>query len=146
MKVLVAYDGTPASYCALKFAGKIAKSLDDLFVLYVIPPVIGAPVTFDSFVPSSVYQSQADIANGIASLANKSMQELGISGTVLTVDASGELVPRVIVKIAKEKDVDLIITGTRRLKGLSKVILGSVSSELVSISDIPVAVVPREED
>ncbi len=146
MKVLVAYDGTPAAYCALKFSGKIANSVDDLLLLYVIPPVVGAPVTFDSFIPSSVYQSQSEIANGIVSLANKTMQEMGIKGTVLTVDAAGELVPRVILKVAKEKSVDLIITGTRRLKGLSKVILGSVSSELVSISDIPVTVVPREED
>ncbi|WP_162509788.1 universal stress protein [Thermogymnomonas acidicola] len=36
----------------------------------------------------------------------------------------------------------MIITGTRKLTGLSRVLLGSVSSELIKVSRIPVLVVP----
>ncbi|MCL4342521.1 MAG: universal stress protein [Candidatus Thermoplasmatota archaeon] len=79
-------------------------------------------------------------------MAKKQAGEYNIRADYMTADSAGDLVSRIIYKIAKENAIDVIVTGTRRLKGLSKVILGSVSSELISISDIPVLTVPRTDD
>ena len=146
MKVLLAYDGTPPAKCALKFISGFFNAIDKLVVLYVIPPVIGSSVAFDSFVPSSVYQNQTEVANGILEMAKKQAEEYKISADYMTADSAGDLVSRIIYKVAKDNTIDVVVTGTRRLKGLSKVILGSVSSELISISDIPVLTVPRTDD
>ncbi len=144
--MLLAYDGTPPAKCALKFLSGFCQAIERLLVLYVIPPVISSSVAFDSFIPSSVFQGQAEIASGILDMAKKQAEEYKLKAEFQSIDAAGDLVPRVIYKVAKENGMDTIVTGTRRLKGLSKVILGSVSSELISLSDIPVLTVPRTED
>ena len=48
-------------------------------------------------------------------------------------------------KIKEEKGINLIVTGTRKLHGFSKLILGSVSSGIIAHSNIPVTVVPPKE-
>lgn len=51
-------------------------------------------------------------------------------------------IPKMILDFAKENNIELIVTGTRKLKGLEKLIVGSVSQALVSESNVPVLVVP----
>jgi len=46
-----------------------------------------------------------------------------------------------IIKYAKEKGVDLIIVGTRGKSGMSKALLGSVASKVVTYSSCSVLVV-----
>ena len=63
---------------------------------------------------------------------------------MIKLDATGDQIAKLIVRTAEEKSADLIISGTRKLSGFSKVILGSVSSEIVKISHIPVLICPPE--
>jgi nucleotide-binding universal stress UspA family protein len=46
-----------------------------------------------------------------------------------------------IIKYAKEKDVDLIVIGTKGRSGMSKILLGSVASKVVTYSPCSVLVV-----
>nr|WP_256201967.1 universal stress protein [Sulfuracidifex metallicus] len=46
-----------------------------------------------------------------------------------------------IVEYCKQINCNLIVTGSRGLSGIKKAILGSVSSEIVSKSDVSVLVV-----
>jgi nucleotide-binding universal stress UspA family protein len=46
----------------------------------------------------------------------------------------------VIIKYAKEKNVDLIIVGTKGRSGMSKALLGSVASKVVTYSPCSVLV------
>ena len=46
-----------------------------------------------------------------------------------------------IVDYAEDKDIDLIIIGTRRKSGFKKILLGSVASKVVSYAHCPVMVV-----
>ncbi|MEM3293340.1 MAG: universal stress protein, partial [Metallosphaera sp.] len=46
-----------------------------------------------------------------------------------------------IIDYCNKIECDLIVTGSRGLTGLKKVVLGSVSSSLVNKSSIPVLVV-----
>ena len=46
-----------------------------------------------------------------------------------------------IIRYAQEKDVDLIVVGTRGRSGMSKALLGSVASKIVTYSPCSVLVV-----
>ncbi len=69
MKVLVAYDGSETSNCALEFSLRMKNVIDKYYVVYIIPQLVGTT-----------------------------------------------------------------------LKGLSRIILGSVSSEILKLSDVPVLI------
>ncbi len=47
-----------------------------------------------------------------------------------------------LVRLSEKRNAELIVVGSRGLRGLKKLILGSVSSYVVSNSKIPVLVVP----
>ncbi|MFN4132192.1 MAG: universal stress protein [Caldimicrobium sp.] len=46
-----------------------------------------------------------------------------------------------ILEVAKQRDVDLIVLGNRGLRGLAKMVLGSVSEKILSKTDRPVLIV-----
>jgi nucleotide-binding universal stress UspA family protein len=50
--------------------------------------------------------------------------------------------PRQLALVADDLDVDLIVVGSRRLRGVKRVLLGSTSRALLSESTRPVLVVP----
>lgn len=142
MKVLIAFDNSDASKEALKYGLKFKSLIDEYYIVYVTPTVIGAGPTFDSYVPPSVYQKQEETAEAIISEAREILEPEHVNASFLKLDASGDQVAKVIIKTARENGVDFILTGTRKLSGLSKMLLGSVSSEIVKLSEIPIMVVP----
>lgn len=146
MKVLIAFDNSQASKNALNFALKLKPVIDEYFIAYVTPTVIGAGPTFDAYVPASVYQRQEQTADNVLNIARELLEKKDLTATFLKLDASGDQVARVIVNTARENGIDLIITGTRKLTGLSRVLLGSVSTEIIKISEIPTLVAPPLEE
>ena len=145
MKVLVAFDGSDAAKLALKFTQRFRVLTDKLFIIYVTPAVMGTGPTFDSYVPSTVYVKQDEAADKILQSARELLVDFPVDVELIKLDATGDQIAKVIVRTADEKGVDLIVSGTRKLSGLSKVILGSVSSEIVKISHIPVLICPPEQ-
>ncbi len=145
MKAIICFDGSAPSKTALKFAMKLDPVLEKLYVLYVKPTIIGSGASFESYVPATVYEKQDETAESIISQA-RAMVGDGVSNVeFLSADAGGEPVSFIVVKTAKEKGADFVITGTRKLGGLSKVILGSVSSDIIKMSEIPVLVCPEDK-
>jgi nucleotide-binding universal stress UspA family protein len=49
-----------------------------------------------------------------------------------------------IIHASREKNIDLIIMGTKGATGLQKIILGSVASEVINEADCPVLAVPED--
>ncbi len=144
MKILVAFDGSDAAKLALKFAQRLKELTEKLFVIYVTPAVMGTGPTFDSYVPSTVYVKQDEAAEKILQSAKDLLVDYPVEAEMIKLDATGDQIAKLIVRTAEEKSADLIISGTRKLSGFSKVILGSVSSEIVKISHIPVLICPPE--
>jgi nucleotide-binding universal stress UspA family protein len=144
MKILVAFDGSDAAKLALKFAQRFKELTEKLFVIYVTPAVMGTGPTFDSYVPSTVYVKQDEAAEKILLSAKDILVDYPVETEMIKLDATGDQIAKLIVRTAEEKSADLIISGTRKLSGFSKVILGSVSSEIVKISHIPVLICPPE--
>ncbi|GGM78244.1 universal stress protein UspA [Thermogymnomonas acidicola] len=142
MKILIAFDNSSASRQALLFSLKFRPVVEEYIVAYVMPQIVGAAPTFDAYVPATVYERQEQNAETILDSARELVKDSGINLTLVKIDAAGDQVARALYRNALERGADLIITGTRKLTGLSRVLLGSVSSELIKVSRIPVLVVP----
>jgi len=145
MKAIIAFDDSDAAKEALKFSMKFKGVIDEFIIVYVNPSLIGVTPTFDTYIPASVYQRQEETSDSIIESAKKIAGDSSSNLTFVNVDSKGETVPKAIMRTAKEHGADLIITGTRKLSGLSKAILGSVSSEIVKLSTIPVLITPPVE-
>ncbi len=143
MKAIVCFDGSAPSKAALNFAMKLDPVLERLYVIYVKPTIIGSGASFESYVPATVYEKQDETAESVIGQAKAIVGEGAANVEFLSADAGGEPVSFIVVKTAKEKGADFVITGTRKLGGLSKVILGSVSSDIIKMSEIPVLVCPE---
>ncbi|MEM0156025.1 MAG: universal stress protein [Thermoplasmataceae archaeon] len=142
MKAVVAYDDSDAAKQALRFSMKFSAVIDEYIIVYVTPSLVGVTPTFDTYIPASVYQRQEETSESIIASAKNVMGEGSVNASFVNMDSKGETVPKSIMRVAKERGADLIITGTRKLSGLSKAILGSVSSEIIKLSDIPVLIAP----
>jgi nucleotide-binding universal stress UspA family protein len=145
MNVLVSYDGSEGAKEALKYAIKLKCTIDSYYIVYVIPTIVGISASFDSYIPQSVYEGQDKTANEILAKAKKVLENENVKFELIKVNSNGEAIPKIILEKAEEKGVELIVTGTRKLHGFSKLVLGSVSSGIIAHSDIPVTVVPPRE-
>ncbi len=146
MKALVAFDGTEGSKTALEFGLKLKPVVDELIITYVFPSAVTAAAPVEAYIPPSIIHEQDQLSDSIIATAKEMVESEEMETSFLKLDASGEQVARVIVSAAIERGAGMIITGTRRLGGLSKMILGSVSSEILKQSTIPVIVVPPAAD
>ncbi len=142
MKALIAFDGTEGSKTALLFGLKMKPVVDELVITYVFPSAVTAAAPVEAYIPPSIIHEQDELSESIISTAREMVESESMNTSFVKLDASGEQVARVIVGAAVERGVDMIITGTRRLGGFSKMILGSVSSEILKQSPVPVVVVP----
>jgi nucleotide-binding universal stress UspA family protein len=77
-----------------------------------------------------MFGNVAEMAKGHGMKINTEMVETS------SVSAADE-----IIRYAKEKGVDLIVVGTRGRSGMSKALLGSVASKIVTYSPCSVLVV-----
>lgn len=145
MKILVSYDGSEGAKEALKYALELKCNCDEYYVLYVIPTIVGISASFDSYIPQSVYEGQDKTATEILEKAKKILEKENVKYELIKASSNGEEIAKIVLETAKDKGVDLIVTGTRKLHGFSKLILGSVSSGIIAHSDIPVTVVPPKE-
>ncbi|BEP16911.1 universal stress protein [Pyrofollis japonicus] len=132
-KILVGYDGSEASKIAVRKAVDLAKQLGArITVATVLPP----PVVFlgELMVPESVDISTLEepAKKELEKLIAEIKETTGLSEAdyaVLMGDPAEEL-----VRYAEENGYDLIVVGRRGRGGIERLLLGSVSSKVVSIS------------
>ncbi|MHB8360784.1 MAG: universal stress protein [Thermoplasmataceae archaeon] len=142
MKILVAFDDSPNSREALNYSMKFKDITEEYTVIFVNPGIMRGATGVDTFIPETVYTEHEDISNHVKDGAIQIVEKNRVNVNFIKKDASGEDIAKTIVNVAEEIGCDLIVTGTRRLSGISKFILGSVSSEILKLSHIPVIVVP----
>lgn len=146
MKILVAFDNSPSARRSLRFATQFKDVCDKAIVLYVNPGMVKVASSVDNVVPEAFFNDQEKFIDEIGKSIEELIGDTQLQYEFLKIDAAGDEVASRIHEVAKEKRVDFIVTGTRKLKGLSKFILGSVSSELIKISTLPVMVVSPDEE
>jgi nucleotide-binding universal stress UspA family protein len=148
-KILVGIDGSEYSRNAVNYALDIAaKYNSDLFLLAIVPSKVhhgDSSGVFGMVAPSyfEEYKKEAEkwfeeiidhINSSEISIDIKSKVKSEVITTPFSTAAS-------ILNYAEERDVDLIVIGTRGKSGLKKMLLGSVATDVVTYSYCPVMVV-----
>jgi nucleotide-binding universal stress UspA family protein len=147
-KILVPHDGDQMSDKAVVYAAELARALGaEIILLYVIEE-IEVPATLllgnDRVL---IARARRSIARSIEQRWNKfadekakllSSQKIRVASFIKTGDPAEQ-----IVKFAKENQVDLIVMGSRRLEGVSKIVvaLGSVARKVSERASCPVMLV-----
>ena len=140
MNVLVAYDGTNGAEYALDTAPRIAgDTAGTVLLLRVLNPHsdaadIVAPTT------AAAMQILVDREEGALAARIARLDGLAAIGRVEVLDRQ-EDAGAGIARVAAEWGADLITIGSRRVAGLSGLLLGSVTSRVLHLTDTPVIVV-----
>jgi len=138
--IVVGYDESLSSKAALKEASRWVKTHGGKILLI-------HAVYFDqeefAILPSQM-EKRFEIGAQACRNAKTNLQaEFGLNGSVESYVCEGEP-PDVIVETAEAKDADLIALGTYGRKGLKRLLMGSVTSQVILNSRIDVLVVNRE--
>jgi len=140
-RILVGFDGSPESLEALRRASELASASGaELHVIAVVPPpsvILGplmTPETFD-------VRPLVEAARGALERAVGELEGVSVHWEVRVGEPAST-----ILDYAEEAGVDLIVLGRRRLRGVERIALGSVSSKVVSHSPVDVLVVKHSPE
>jgi nucleotide-binding universal stress UspA family protein len=145
-RILVAVDGSDTSMKAADYAITLAKNNDNNEAQIFVINVIDIPPIF-KMLPSDTRKQLIRIGRQQASQIFDSVQEIakshGAKFKINTemVETSSVSAADEIIKYSKEKNVNLIVVGTKGRSGMSKALLGSVASKVVTYSPCSVLVV-----
>lgn len=124
-KIMVGYDNTKFSDCALKEAIRLAKGTGAKLLLVTAPEV---DVEVQTLAPeanalveknASVYMKRAEAKMKKAGIDFETM-------IVITISA-----PETLVELAKKNKVDLIVLGTHGRTGLRRLLMGSTTARVI---------------
>ncbi|MDG7006834.1 MAG: universal stress protein [Nitrososphaerota archaeon] len=141
-KIIVAFDGSADSTKAVRLAASLASKNDSSVILVHVyhSPAIGLSAASGMPIPDYGDLEDAAKASG-QSVLSKGIQfakGLGITARGELIEAPS--VVEAIVNFSASEKADLIVVGTRGMTGFKQLILGSVSSGLVSHARCPVLV------
>lgn len=139
--LLVPVDGSSTSRQSIEKAIAIAEAFkSEVTVIYVIDPYAFTGVGTDFSYGQAEYLSAATAeANEAIEAAKKAFQDHGISVTASIVE--GHAIYRGILETAESVNADLLIMGSHGRRGLEKLVLGSVTAQVLSHAHLPVLVV-----
>jgi nucleotide-binding universal stress UspA family protein len=135
-RIVVAYDGSAPSVRAAQFALRwMGGAGAEIWIVHATDP------------PRTVAEPRTDEEQGSESSAieqglRRIQSDADPSGTRVHIWVREGAAATVVLDAASEVGADLIVVGTRGLRGASRLLLGSVSSEVLTRSKRPVTVVP----
>ena len=139
MKILLAVDGSPISARAAKHAAKLVTQLADpaqLILFNADPPMLQAVAVKVGL--ETVQRHHAENGQHAIRAARTVLKRAHVEFSErLAVGEPAEA----IVKAAKAERCDLIVMGTHGQGGLQRLLLGSVASKVIALTDLPVTVV-----
>jgi nucleotide-binding universal stress UspA family protein len=145
-RILVAVDGSDTSMKAADYAITLAKNNDNNEAEIFVINVIDIPPMF-KMLPSDTRKQLIRIGRQQATQIFDTIEQMAKRHDIKTNKINTEMVETSmsaadeIIRYAKEKDVDLIVVGTKGRSGMSKALLGSVASKVVTYSPCSVLVV-----
>jgi len=146
-KILVPHDGTEISDRAFKKAVELAKVFKaELVLLHVIEGVPVPPIIHYGMDMDVINRAKRSAWRELEKDWNKMVEVKTNEIESYNVDLSGQCkygsAAEQILRFAKTNKVDMIVMGSQRLKGLSKMkALGSVTRKVSEIADCPVLIV-----
>ncbi len=140
-KILVAFDGSPNSKQACELVAILAKGYKSKVVIaHVLPPItiLTAPMRHE-------YEASIENKANIEALKMESrLKKDGIEDTKTKIlRATRDSISDSLIDLAKKEDADLVVSGTRGLGAFRRMLLGSVSTNLLNHATCPVLVVRK---
>ncbi len=147
-RILVAVDGSKNAEKAVEVAAELAKRFDaELIVLHV---VLGPPYSYSAMFPTLIpapqdaydqYMAHArEVEKACVDRAVSIAEERGAKANGM-VESGVASVVEAITTQAEDLKADLLVVGTRGLGGFKKLLVGRVSSGVVTHANCPVLVV-----
>jgi nucleotide-binding universal stress UspA family protein len=154
-QILIAYDGSEPARAAVREAAHLLGH-HSVLVLTVWEPGLAAlalsPPQFPGETPivppemvEEMDRTMLDHASAVAQEGAELARSLGLAAESMVIPDEVN-VPEAIAKIAHERDVQAVVTGTRGISGLKSRILGSTSHGVIEHCRKPVLVVHAESD
>ncbi len=142
-RILIATDGSELSKKAADSGIELAKlSGGHVVALQVVPryPVSyfegGATVSISEI--ARIEKEWADIGQATVDKIKTQAEEIGVKATALT--AHSDMIAEAIIAAAKKQECDLIVMASHGRRGLTRLLLGSETTHVLTHSDIPVMV------
>jgi nucleotide-binding universal stress UspA family protein len=138
--ILIATDGSDVASKAVDQGLALAKALKAKVTVVTVTEPFGALIgEMDMAYAADRYHKQnADWASKVLSPVASAAKEAGISSDI--VHMAGNYPAEGIIKTAKEKGCDLIVMASHGRSGLQRLILGSQTQKVVTLSTLPVLV------
>jgi nucleotide-binding universal stress UspA family protein len=137
--ILVPVDGSDSSARAVKIAIQAVKELNGatLHLITVHPPIISGNVT--RFFSAEAIQDYYDDEGRKALMPAKAL--LDEAGVPYQEKVAVGPVAQTIADYARKHQCDLIIMGSRGLGSVAGLVLGSITTKVLSLVDVPVTLV-----
>jgi nucleotide-binding universal stress UspA family protein len=138
-KVLVATGGSPWSDKAVEYAIGLAKDYGlELVILHVITDT---PPYFIAEAGTSMDKVLEGNEEAGRRILEETVQWATEAGLQCETELAWGRVPEVICRIARERECDLIVVGSRGLTGFKRLMLGSISNAVAAKALCPVLVI-----
>ena len=134
-KVLCAVDDTEHAKIAVAVAGELAKATGAELTLLAVNVPMGAR----GRVGIEIYACEDADLKRVLDSAKAIAKKVGVSAPK-TASVKSRDVARAIVIYAEENDIDHIVVGTGGKGGVTRLMLGSVSSDVIARAHCPVTV------
>lgn len=140
-RLLVPVDGSKASLAAIEKASAIAKAFQSEVALICVIDVyaysgIGTDLAYGQAEYISAATEEAHVS---VRRAQEVFEACGITTHASVVE--GPTVAKSILQKAQSFEADLIVMGSHGRKGLEKLVLGSVASQVLADTHLPVLIV-----
>ena len=140
-KILVAADGSESSLLASKYAASLATKLGcKVTLIHVVEPT-PFPFTYGGITQEQRRQIEQQIKESGRAILRLNQKPLADSQVPAELELREGRPGDMICQFAEEGEFDLIIIGNRGSGMVSRVLLGSVSQEVVRAAPCPVLVV-----
>ncbi len=139
-RIMVAIDGSPESQEALATAIDLADRYGSELTILTVAPLV--PVYLPStgpYVTTAMAESQVPRYRELVDVAVKQAQESGV--TAVTGLCHEGVVVDEILSYLDTNPTDLVVVGSRGLSATKRLLIGSISSALVTHAPCPVLVV-----
>ena len=143
-RILVATDGSIGGARAVEYAAQLAKDYGtDLLIVNIIGGYGLPEKVFMAFTNARQTWLEEVLASLSAELLTKARDRArGVGVATIQLDSRTGDVAQTIIEIAQEKGTDVFVVGKRGAGLVTGLLLGRVSQKLVSLSPLPVTVVP----
>jgi nucleotide-binding universal stress UspA family protein len=142
--ITVGIDGSGHSFHALEWAVKEAALQHATITVLAVHPALGSPWTGNpvTFPPDA--KEQEDLRQAAEEMTVKATSQLGEARPAsVTVRATTGFPAKELIEASR--DSDLLVVGSRGAGGFAKLLIGSVSSQVVHHAHCPVVVVPSDK-